>query len=467
MTRTEDTHEDWPEGLPIEYPGLSFWLTTTRGFPYLAEGADSPLPERAATVVIGSGLAGSLATYHLLAAGEKDIVMLEARDAASCASARNGGHVRPNPFYGFPRYAALHGVEQAVKIIKNERVVLKEVVKFVQEHEARGVDCDLEQLSSFHTILNDAFASDTVRAYEEYKGAGGPVNHIKQYTGADVAKVTRVPQAVAAWEFPAASVHPAKLCQFFITSNIKNGLRLFTHTPCIGVEPASDDSGRWVLRTPRGKIVADRVLHATNAFAPVLLPELKGCIVPNKAQCLSLIPTPAYAGPRRLAHTQAYLHGPSHSWYSVQRKQDGVIILGIFRENSEIDEETKRLIIEERAIDKRPLPGMVKASLDAWHSLHPDFGRPERLVPGEGLQLAWSGVIGTALEGVPFIGEVPGKLGQWICAGFGGHGMARIWTAAPGIAMLMNGAPWEDTGLPECFNLTPERLARVQRLAST
>ena len=39
-------------------------------------------------------------------------------------------------------------------------------------------------------------------------------------------------------------------------------------------------------------------------------------------------------------------------------------------------------------------------------------------------------------------------------------GMARIMTCARGIGMLLRGGTWEDTGLPECFQPTSERLVR-------
>lgn len=59
--------------------------------------------------------------------------------------------------------------------------------------------------------------------------------------------------------------------------------------------------------------------------------------------------------------------------------------------------------------------------------MHPDFGKPDDLVEGEGLQMAWSGVIASTVEGIPFIGEVPGKAGQWICAGWSGHGTSPTY----------------------------------------
>jgi len=78
---------------------------------------------------------------------------------------------------------------------------------------------------------------------------------------------------------------------------------------------------------------------------------------------------------------------------------------------------------------------------------------------------AWSGIIGRSADQVPFIGAVPDKPGQWMCAGHNGHGMARIFTAAPGLVKLVRGASWKETGLPECFQVTKERLDRLRATA--
>ena len=50
------------------------------------------------------------------------------------------------------------------------------------------------------------------------------------------------------------------------------------------------------------------------------------------------------------------------------------------------------------------------------------------------------------------LAELTGKLG-----------MARIFGCAPGLAKLALGGAWEDTGMPEVFQISEERL---QRLAS-
>jgi len=59
----------------------------------------------------------------------------------------------------------------------------------------------------------------------------------------------------------------------------------------------------------------------------------------------------------------------------------------------------------------------------------------------------------------PHIGKVPGKPGQWICAGFHGHGMSFILLSAKGIVdMIKNGVPFERSGIPRLFETSEARL---------
>lgn len=43
--------------------------------------------------------------------------------------------------------------------------------------------------------------------------------------------------------------------------------------------------------------------------------------------------------------------------------------------------------------------------------------------------------------------------------------MARIFTAAPGLAKLINGQPWSATGLPDVYQMTKARLEKLRNIA--
>lgn len=67
--------------------------------------------------------------------------------------------------------------------------------------------------------------------------------------------------------------------------------------------------------------------------------------------------------------------------------------------------------------------------------------------------------MGYSSDFMPHVGEVPGKPGQMVLAGFSGHGMPVIFRSAKGIVdMLRHGTRLEDTGMPEVYRATQERL---------
>ena len=67
--------------------------------------------------------------------------------------------------------------------------------------------------------------------------------------------------------------------------------------------------------------------------------------------------------------------------------------------------------------------------------------------------------MGYSSDGFPFIGNLPGKPGQYLCAGFSGHGMPQVFLSAKAIAsMVIEGTKIEETDLPQLYRLTKERL---------
>lgn len=85
---------------PFSNPCLSYWQRTTRAFSLLNVNRYTRVPPSSKYVIIGSGISGGLTAFTLIEAGVKgsDIIILEAREAASGASSRNAGHVRPGAY---------------------------------------------------------------------------------------------------------------------------------------------------------------------------------------------------------------------------------------------------------------------------------------------------------------------------------------------------------------------------------
>ncbi|KIW21651.1 hypothetical protein PV08_02231 [Exophiala spinifera] len=72
-------------------------------------------------------------------------------------------------------------------------------------------------------------------------------------------------------------------------------------------------------------------------------------------------------------------------------------------------------------------------------------------------------VMGYSMDGLPHVGVVPGTEGQFMIAGFTGHGMPQILLAAEGLVeMIVDDVSFEHTKLPRFFKAKAQRLLRRQ-----
>lgn len=67
--------------------------------------------------------------------------------------------------------------------------------------------------------------------------------------------------------------------------------------------------------------------------------------------------------------------------------------------------------------------------------------------------------MGYSSDSCPFIGAIPGRSNQFIVAGFTGHGMPQVFLSAKSVAaMVYEGVPFSNTGVPRIYEVTEERL---------
>lgn len=107
-------------GLPNANPSISYWqLPPLEG---VAEHQSAQLPSEADVVIIGSGISGTSIAWHLLKEANKTsplrIAMLEARQACSGATGRNGGHIRPSSYSEYAGAKEAVSQEEAAKITR-------------------------------------------------------------------------------------------------------------------------------------------------------------------------------------------------------------------------------------------------------------------------------------------------------------------------------------------------------------
>lgn len=134
----------------------SFWRSTLHA---LDNHRSTPeLPAEADIVIIGAGYAGASTAWHILQTCEQEktaipsIVILEAREACSGATGRNGGHLKPDPYNRPAQVAAAHGIEAAAELAEFEASHIPAVKKLVEDE---NIDCDFVLTRCVDVLLTD------------------------------------------------------------------------------------------------------------------------------------------------------------------------------------------------------------------------------------------------------------------------------------------------------------------------
>ncbi|ORY73644.1 FAD dependent oxidoreductase-domain-containing protein [Leucosporidium creatinivorum] len=423
---------------PHPAPLDSFW---TRSFtsPLTKRNSEGAVPETSDIVVIGSGITGICAATRLVEqvadADQLAIVVLEARDFCSGATGRNGGHVTSLPVLQFGAITSLYGGEEAKRAVELEDRAVEFFVETCKQ-EGWEREVDLVQGGNIHLFDDEASAEAVKSELKAAEKAGIDVSKITWLSKNEVA--TRVgAEAFAGVAIPSSNLYPLR----FVTALFQRALRqisqagdnppvsldVYTHTVVSTIEPSSHSPYRWTVQTSRGPILARSVIHATNGYASSVVPSLASGpsrIVPTRGQVLAYAPQPT-SNPR---WTTAF-SAPHSREYFFQRPNGGPIIIGGARAAAGAPYEFG--VSDDSQVNDR-----VEEELREY--LPKQF--PRWFADGkEGhVDQSWTGVMGYREGGVPLVGQLyvdgEARVGQFISAGYSGHGVVRAPVCGQAIA---------------------------------
>jgi glycine/D-amino acid oxidase-like deaminating enzyme len=228
---------------------------------------------------------------------------------------------------------------------------------------------------------------------------------------------------------------------------VSKGLNLQTNTPVTAISPAPSASGTWTATTPRGPIAAKKIIFATNGYTATLLPEYADKTVPCRGIC-SRITCPPSSHPPQLNKTYCLrLKNGSHD-YLIPRV-DGSIIVGGARSTFFSNASNWCNTVDDSSLilpAANYFDNYMQEHFIGWED------------SGARVEQIWTGIMGYNSDGLPSVGEVPGREGCFIAAGFEGHGMPLIWLTMRGIVGMVVGKRFEDVRLPRMFRTTRARL---------
>ncbi|KAJ9092815.1 hypothetical protein QFC21_006691 [Naganishia friedmannii] len=404
--------------------------------------AAQEMPEEADIVIVGGGTMGASLAYFLtreggIGKGQK-VVVLEARDVASGASGKNGGHVGPSTSGAYSMHQKPIGQggsgvssEEAVKIVQSERENLELISKVIKDEELdvdfwRGYLCEV---------------------HESQKSSDA---HVAAYRAWIAAR-----EACAV-----AGDHDTR-----IITDAEEAKKLFTWAPVTSYIKMED--GRWDLQVSHGGvskgIKAGKVVLCTNAYTKNFFKKddqeeelLHSHIRPAYAQCSLITPTRTYSGQNALQYT----YNMDGDFYLVQTPGGGMVLGGW---------DLPLLEGRETRIWHRVGNEDDSSVLSVWTKFLANYCRTRfagwgKETVGEGATRTWSALMTDSKDALPLVGEAPGKEGMYISAGFHGHGQSRIFIIAKGLAEdFLRTGEWPES-LPKSFMLTQERLEQSRHV---
>ncbi|KAK7685832.1 hypothetical protein QCA50_011178 [Cerrena zonata] len=449
--------------LPVPNSTKSFWFTDPDVSPSPKHGSEGPLTEDADICIIGSGITGVSAAYHLAKAfSEGDAakgldrpvkaVILEAREFCSGATGRNGGHLTSHVFFEFHHQQSSYGTEEALRSYRIEEYVVNEV-KALLDQENKLDYVDFVPGGRLCLAFTERELLEAKTDFTAAKEAGVDVSNVTWFSKEETQQKYGAPYPSVLT--PGNNLWPLKLVSVLYNLANKIGagnqssapaftVDLHTETPVTSISslPQTNNSSELFPRrhsvvTPRGNISCSYVLHATNAYASHLLPHFTGPdgIVPTRGQ---IIATRANVTEDILTKTGGVGNDGFEYWFPRPLKEPQEYPLVIIGGGREI---TKSERFELYQTDDSVVDEQVGKALRAF--LPTVY--PGKFEAGKEPEMEWTGIMGFTKSGDPFVGPVIDPTnpdssvyrGQYISAGYSGHGMPRAYACAEAVAKMI------------------------------
>ncbi len=388
----------------------------------------------ARVVVIGGGIGGCSALYHLTQEGWTDVVLVERDELTSGTTWHSAAQVTN------------FGANQTMVGLKTHSIELY-----------RELADDPEYPINYHHAtggLRLASTQDHLDGYHHFvslaKGMGVDFEII------DAAECQRRHPLIetqgilgALWDPLDGDIDPAQLCQALARRARKAGAEVYRHCPVTGL--TQTPGGEWIVHTAKGDIVAEHIVNA-GGYRCNEIGAMMGVELPVVSMEHQYFLTEPIAEIETLDFRVPLIRCPTDDFYSRQEKNG--LLVGFYEQ----DCRTWGMEGIDPDFTNALCPNDVDRVTDVLENV---FERMPCLTE-TGIHTIVNGPITYTPDGVPLVGRIPGRRNAWCITGLraglgegGGHG----WLLAQ---QMVHGEAVYDT-----WGLDPRRFSRYANLEYT
>ena len=351
------------------------------------------MKSQARVVVIGGGVVGVAALYHLAKKGwGDDVVLLEKAELTSGSTWHAAGLL--------PLFNMSYSVGQ----------IHKYSVNLYQELEKEtGQPVGFKQVGNLRLAMNQ----DRMDEYYQYAATARTIDINVQFLTPDEIRklwpLCNIEGLVGGIFHPDDGyIQPADLTQALAKGARARGARIYRNTPVLAIEQSS--SGNWLVKTPNGDITCEHVISATGNYARQT-GEMVGLdipVIPVEHQYIVTEPHPELLKRRENGELEmGVLRESDGSWYL--REEAGGFILGPYEKDAPccyVDGPDPRAEYELFQEDIDRLAPHIEAAM----ARVPAFGEV-------GMKKVYNGAIAYTPDGNPIIGPAWGLDNFWLNEG--------------------------------------------------
>jgi sarcosine oxidase subunit beta len=332
-------------------------------------------------VIVGGGVVGASAAYHLAAAGAGSVLLLERADQLGTGStgACAGGF--------------RHQFSSRVNILLS-LVSVPMITGFEEEH---GLPLDVSQDGYLFMVRSEESWKEFLASVELQRSLGVEVDVLTPGDAAELIPGIALDGMVGATFGPRDGIaDPSGLTMGYATAARRAGAEIVTGVEALGIQVRGDRVAG--VSTPVGSVAAPVVVNAAGPWA--------GTLAASAGVDLPLEPIPrqvVVTGPFQEVPRRRTLVIDADTTFYFHREGEGVLMgMGGRDEKPSFD-----TAVDESFIAEELLPTAL--------GVFPPLEQAD-------LRYRWAGLYEMTPDRLPIIGEAPGVGGLYLANGFSGHG---------------------------------------------